>query len=118
MEPVGSGSNTMLAGVVDAVVVRHAHTMPRRRQKGTTFSTRQPCEMSRRRPFDLVVLSAGGRSIGAGGWARSCAFGITWSKTSCARVVSREDRADSLPWRDREHARAEETQRCKDSSQR
>ena len=66
-------------------------TMPHRRQKGTTFSTRQPCEMSRRRPFDLVVLSTGGRSIGAGGWARSCAFGITWSKTSCARVVSRED---------------------------
>lgn len=81
-------------------------------------STRQSCEMSRRPPFDLVVLSAGGRSIGAGGWARSCAFGITWSKTSCARVVSGEDRAATLPWRDRECARAEEIQRCENSSQR
>lgn len=90
-------------------------TMPRRRQKGTTFSIRRSCEMSRRRPFDLAVLSAGGRSIGAGGWARSCAFGITWSKTSCARVVSREDRAATLPWQDRE--RAAEIQRCGSSSQ-
>jgi hypothetical protein len=60
--------------------------MQRGRIKAMAFSILQSCGMSHRRPSNFVGLSAGGRSIGEGGWQRPCVCGINSYKTSCARV--------------------------------